>query len=213
MFNKGEYAPKRDSEYAESGGNPADEVIPFITDPEAPSIMTAPDAISEKYRHPFTYFKPAFGLILLREQILGKDRFDYAFKNYINKWAYKHPQPDDFFRSMENGAGEDLSWFWRGWFYNNYKLDIALINAKYTDKDHKAVQLTIANKEAMAMPFTLELKYKDGSKERIYFPVETWLQNKVTTYTKAVAQQVESVTVDPDNALPDLNRKNNLKKL
>jgi aminopeptidase N len=75
--------------------------------------MTQPDAIAEKYRHPLTYFKPAFGLILLREQILGKDRFDYAFKNYIHKWAYKHPQPDDFFRSMDNAAGEDLSWFWR----------------------------------------------------------------------------------------------------
>ena len=82
-FNKGEYAPKRDSEYAEGGGNPADEIVPFIIDPGSPSIMTAPDAIPEKYRHPLTYFKPAFGLILLREQILGKDRFDYAFKTML----------------------------------------------------------------------------------------------------------------------------------
>jgi hypothetical protein len=214
IFNKGEYGPKRDSEYAEKGGNPADEIIPFITDPEAPSIMTAPDAISEKYRHPFTYFKPAFGLILLREQILGKDRFDYAFKNYIHKWAYKHPQPDDFFRSMENGAGEDLSWFWKGWFYNNYKLDIALIDVKFWEKAHVMnMVLTIANKELMAMPFTVEIKYKDGSKQRLYFPVETWLQNKVSTYTMPIAQNVESVTIDPDNALPDVNRGNNGKKL
>jgi hypothetical protein len=213
-FNKGEYAPKRDGEYAPGGGNPADEIIPHITDPNSPTIMTQPDAIPEKYRHPLTYFKPAFGLILLREQILGKDRFDYAFRNYINKWAYKHPQPDDFFRSMENGAGEDLSWFWRGWFYNNYKLDIALIDAKYADKDHsKGLKLTIANKEMMAMPFTVEAKLKDGSKQRTYFPVETWLQNKVTTYTLPTTQDVESVTIDPDNALPDVNRKNNSKKL
>jgi aminopeptidase N len=136
------------------------------------------------------------------------------FRNYINKWAYKHPQPDDFFRSMENGAGEDLSWFWKGWFYNNYKLDIALIDAKYVDKDHsKGVKLTIANKEMMAMPFTVEAKLKDGSKQRTYFPVETWLQNKVTTYTLPTTQEVESVTIDPDNALPDVNRKNNSKKL
>jgi hypothetical protein len=214
IFNKGEYAPKRDSEYAEQGGNPADEIIPFIIDPESPTIMTAPDAIPEKYRHPLTYFKPAFGLILLREQILGKDRFDYAFKNYINKWAYKHPQPDDFFRSMENGAGEDLNWFWRGWYSNNYKLDIALIDARYVKKDHsKGIQLTIANKEMMAMPFTVEVKLKDGSKQRTYFPVETWLQNKVTTFTLPTTQEAESVTVDPDNALPDVNRKNNVKKL
>ncbi|MBD1394982.1 M1 family metallopeptidase [Mucilaginibacter glaciei] len=213
VFNKGEYAPKRDSEYAENGGNPADEIIPFITDPDAPTIMTQPDAIAEKYRHPYTYYKPAFGLILLREQILGKDRFDYAFTNYIHKWAYKHPTPDDFFRSMENGAGEDLNWFWKGWYYNNYKLDIALIDAKYVGKDHsKGVVLTIANKELMAMPFIVEAKLKDGSKQRTYFPVETWLQNKVTTFFLPTKQDVESLTVDPDNALPDVNRKNNMKK-
>lgn len=209
-FNHGEYAPKRDGEYAPGGGNPADEIVPIIEDPNSPSIMTAADAIPEKYRHPLTYFKPAFGLVLLREQILGKNRFDYAFKNYINKWAYKHPQPDDFFRSMENGAGEDLSWFWKGWFYNNWPLDIALIDAKYANKDPKnGVQITVANKERLAMPFTVEVKLKDGTKQRTYFPVETWLQNKAITFTIPTTTEVENVTVDPDNALPDSNRKNN----
>src|SRR5260221_1343492 len=71
-FNKGEYAPKRDSEYAPGGGNPADEIVPIINDLNAPIIMTAADAVPEKYRHPIVYYKPAFGLVLLREQILGK---------------------------------------------------------------------------------------------------------------------------------------------
>ncbi|MGF7077939.1 M1 family metallopeptidase [Mucilaginibacter sp. UYCu711] len=214
VFNKGEYAPKRDGEYAPGGGNPADEIIPAITDPESPTIMTNPDAIPEKYRHPLTYFKPAFGLILLREQILGKDRFDYAFKNYIQKWAFKHPQPNDFFRSMENGAGEDLAWFWRGWFYNNYSLDLALISTKYVDgKAQNGIQVTIANKQPMAMPFTVEVKLKNGSTERIYLPVETWIQNKATTFTIPTTTEAESVTIDPDNALPDVNRKNNVLKV
>ncbi|WP_428330769.1 M1 family metallopeptidase [Mucilaginibacter sp.] len=209
-FNHGEYAPKRDSEYAPGGGNPADEIIPIITDKDAPSIMTAADATGEKYRHPLTYFKPAFGLVLLREQILGKDRFDYAFKNYIHKWAYKHPQPDDFFRAMENGGGEDLSWFWKGWFYNNWTFDLALIDAKYINNDPKnGLRITVANKEQMVFPFTVEVKLKDGSKQRTYFPVETWLQNKAITYTLPTTTEVESVTVDPDNSLPDINRKNN----
>ncbi|MGF7039150.1 M1 family metallopeptidase [Mucilaginibacter lappiensis] len=213
-FNKGEYAPKRDGEYAPGGGNPAEEIIPSITDPGSPTIMTAPDAIAEKYRHPLTYFKPAFGMVLLREQILGKDKFDYAFRNYINKWAYKHPQPDDFFRSMENGAGEDLSWFWKGWFYNNWTLDLALIDAKQVDnKGAKGVSITVVNKEQLPMPFTVEVKYKDGSKNRTYLPVETWLQHKQITLTLPATQEAESVTVDPDNALPDLNRKNNTLKV
>ncbi|MFC0516577.1 M1 family metallopeptidase [Mucilaginibacter angelicae] len=213
-FNKGEYAPKRDSEYAPGGGNPADEIIPAMLDPQSPSIMTAPDAIPEKYRHPLTYYKPAFGLVLLREQILGKDRFDYAFKNYINQWAYKHPQPDDFFRSMENGAGEDLSWFWKGWFYNNWLVDIALIDAKYAGKDaSKGITINVVNKEQLPMPFTVEVKFKDGSKKRFYLPVETWLQNRQITYTLPTTQEAESVTVDPDAALPDLNRANNSQKV
>jgi hypothetical protein len=210
VFNHGEYAPKRDSEYAPKGGNPADEILPIIADPNAPIIMTVADATPEKYRHPITYFKPAFGLILLREQILGKDRFDYAFKNYIHQWAYKHPQPDDFFRSMDSGAGEDLSWFWKGWFYNNWKFDLALISAKYVNGNAKnGIQVTITNKEQMAMPFTIEAKLKDGSKHLMKLPVETWLQNKTTTFIIPTTTEVETVTIDPDNALPDMNRGNN----
>jgi aminopeptidase N len=210
-FNKGEYAPKRDGEYAPGGGNPADEIVPIIADPDAPVMMTAADAIPEKYRHPMVYFKPAFGLVLLREQILGKDRFDYAFRNYISKWAFKHPQPDDFFRAMDSGAGEDLSWFWKGWFYNNWATDLALIDAKYNTG--KGVTITVVNKEQLPMPFTVEIKYKDGSKKRSYMPVETWLSRKQITVTLPATQEAESVTIDPDNALPDLNRKNNVLKV
>ncbi|MDP9048792.1 MAG: M1 family metallopeptidase, partial [Bacteroidota bacterium] len=211
-FNHGEYAPKRDDEYAPGKGNPADEIVPIINDPNAPVIMTAADAIPEKYRHPIVYFKPAFGLVLLREQILGKDRFDYAFKNYIQSWAFKHPQPDDFFRSMDNGGGEDLSWFWKGWFYNNYNFDLALIDARYVNSK-KGIQVTVVNKEQMAMPFTIEVLLKNGTKQRMYLPVETWLQNRSVTFTISTTSEAESVTVDPDAALPDMNRKNNTLKI
>lgn len=210
-FNNGEYAPKRDAEYAPAGGNPAEEIIPIIADPNAPTMMTLPDGIAEKYRHPITYFKTAFGLVLLREQILGENRFDYAFKNYIRNWAFKHPQPDDFFRSMENGAGEDLSWFWRGWFYNNWPLDISLTDATYVNNDPKqGIRVTVVNKELMAMPCTIEVKLKDGSKYRMGLPVETWLQKKFITFTIPTTTEAESVTVDPDKVLPDDNRKNNV---
>ncbi|MES2417298.1 MAG: M1 family metallopeptidase [Bacteroidota bacterium] len=213
-FNKGEYRPKRDGEYAPGGGNPADEIIAILSDPKAPVIMTAADATPEKYRHPIAYYKPAFGLVLLREQILGKDRFDHAFKNYIHKWAYKHPQPEDFFRSIENGAGEDLSWFWKEWFYNNWKLDIAVIDASYIDKDPaKGLSVTIANKEKMAMPFTLQINLIDGKTLRQKFPVETWIQNKAITISLPTTTKIKSVQIDPESALPDSNRANNLFKI
>ena len=209
-FNKGEYAPKRDSEYAPGGGNPADEIVPTLLDPNAPTIMTAADAVPEKYRHPVEYFKPAFGLVLLREHILGHDRFDYAFRNYIQKWAFKHPQPDDFFRAMDNGSGEDLSWFWKGWFYNNLRLDLDLVGAEYVNNDPKqGLKVTVANLDQMAMPFSVEVKLKDGSKQRVSVPVEAWLQDNLVSFIIPTTTEAKSVVVDPDNVLPDANRGNN----
>lgn len=212
IFNKGEYAPKRDGEYAPGGGNPADEVIPFTMDSSlSPIIMTAADAIPEIFRHPVAYFKPAFGLVLLREQILGKIRFDYAFRNYIKAWAYKHPQPNDFFRSMENGAGEDLSWFWKGWFYHNWELDQCIVNASYTKGNaENGLDITIANLKQMVMPVLLRILYADGSRNDISIPVETWLKNKSYTFHAQGSKKVSAVVLDPDHALPDMNRRNNV---
>src|SRR5678810_535001 len=124
------------------------------------------------------YFKPAFGLVLLREVILGHDRFDYAFKKYIERWAYKHPSPDDFFRTMYNEAGEDLSWFWKEWFYNNWQLDLAVQSVSYSNGDAtNGVDITIVNLQKMAMPFSLEVVLNDGNKQDVQLPVETWLQS------------------------------------
>ena len=210
-FNKGEFAPKRDGEYATCKGNPVEEIVPIIADPDAPVIMTAADAMPEKYRHPITYFKTALGLVLLREQILGTDRFDYAFKNYTQNWAFKHPQPDDFFRSMENGAGEDLGWFWKGWFYKNWAFDIGITKATYVNNDPKlGLKITVLNIAPMAFPVTIEALLKDGSKQRLKLPIETWQQQKSITLTIPTTSEVISITADPDAVLPDANRKNNV---
>lgn len=212
-FNKGEYAPKRDGEYAPGGGNPVEEIVPLLKDPQAPSIMTKADAIPEKYRHPLTYFKPALGLVLLREVILGKDRFDYAFSRYIKNWAYRHPTPYDFFRTMDNESGEDLSWFWREWFFLNAGLDQAIQHVTYTDNDpSKGIQVTLANLDKMVMPVTMELTWKDGTKQRIFLPAETWIQSATRELTLPPGpggQTLNSITLDPDKVLPDVNRGNN----
>ncbi len=209
-FHQGEYAPKRDPEYAPDGGNPADEILSVLSDPEAPVIMTAPDAIDEKYRHPVTYFKTAFGLVLLREQILGKERFDYAFRKYIQAWCYKHPTPDDFFRSMENAAGENLSWFWKEWFYHNWEFDPMIVAAKYTGKDYtQGADIHILNKKRMALPFILELKFNNGTSQVMIIPIEAWLHRKEISFHIDLPSSLEKLTIDPDAALPDANRGNN----
>ena len=79
---------------------------------------------------PNAYSKPATGLNMLRETIMGRDLFDYAFKEYARRWAFKHPEPADFFRTMEDASGEDLDWFWRGWFYGTDACDISLDSVK-----------------------------------------------------------------------------------
>jgi len=209
-FNHGEYAPKRDGEYAPGKGNPADEIIPYLKDPEAPTMMDRADEFTEEYRHPIEYFKPAFGLVLLREVILGHDRFDYAFKKYIERWAFKHPAPDDFFRTMDNEAGEDLTWFWREWFQHNWQLDLAIQSVSYRDNNYKnGADITIANLQKMAMPCTVEIVLKDGSKQNLALPVETWMQSAVHTIHLPTTQPLQSVTIDPIAMLPDSNRGNN----
>jgi hypothetical protein len=84
---------------------------------------------------PNAYSKPATGLNILRETIMGRDLFDYAFKEYARRWAFKHPEPADLFRTMEDASGEDLDWFWRGWFYGTDACDISLDTVKYYKAD------------------------------------------------------------------------------
>jgi aminopeptidase N len=208
-FNHGEFAPKRDSEYAPKGGNPVDEIQGVLNDPDAPPIMTIADAIKEKYRHPITYYKAALGMVLLREQILGPERFDAAFRQYIHAWAYKHPSPADFFRAMDSAGGEDLSWFWRGWFEHNWKLDLAVEGVKYVDDDPaKGALVTVANLDQLVMPATLQVTYADDSTQRVRVPVETWQQHHRFDVVVAGSRRVKSATIDPDHAIPDNNRGN-----
>ncbi|MEP7252384.1 MAG: M1 family peptidase, partial [Ginsengibacter sp.] len=138
---------------------------------------------------------------------------DYAFKKYIERWAYKHPAPEDFFRTIENEAGEDLSWFWKEWFYNNWQFDVAVQSVSYNDNDYKnGSAITIVNLEKMALPLTVQIVLKDNTKEEIKLPVETWMQSSVHTIYISTTQPLKSVTIDPRNLLPDSNRSNNVWK-
>ncbi len=209
-FNHGEYAPKRDPEYAPGGGNPADEIVPWLRDPKAPAMLSPSDLVSETYRHPITYFKSALGLVLLREQILGPDRFDPAFRRYISAWAFKHPTPYDFFRLMDSEAGEDLSWWWRGWYQHNWTLDLAVTGATYPGNDStKGVIVGLDTKGWLLMPATLEVRLASGGHVRVTVPVEAWMKGDHTDVTLPTHDAVRSVLLDPDDKLPDIDRGNN----
>jgi hypothetical protein len=210
-FENGVYGPKRDSEYAPHGGNPVDEILPVLADTSAPPILSRADTILERYRHPVTYFKSALGLVLLRERILGPERFDLAFRKFIRDWAYRHPKPSDFFRAMESEAGEDLSWFWREWYFNNQTYDVAVSGVDYVDHDPvKGAIVTLANRDPMVFPTWIDATLADGSHLRQRVPVETWMLRALAPVSLDTNQRVVSVTVDPDHALPDRDRSNNI---
>ena len=209
-----EFGPKRDGEYAPHKGNPVEEILPLLEDKDAPIMLTRADQVSEKYRHPLTYFKSALGLVLLREQILGPQRFDPAFRKYIADWSFKHPTPSDFFRAMESEAGEDLSWFWRGWYMNNWTLDLAVQGAVPAEGGwNKGAVVTVANLDRLVMPATIEVTFRSGAKRRIQLPAETWIQKKAAQIRLDSSEPIASVVIDPDHVIPDKDRSNNVLNL
>ncbi len=202
-FNNGEYKPAKPMDMHRVG--------PAITSPDLEPVMTEPADLKEKNTGILLYYKPSVALTLLREQVLGPERFDRAFQTYIERWAYKHPTPDDFFRTMENVSGETLQWFWRAWFVNNWRLDVAVSDVKYVDNDPtKGALITIDNLDKMAMPVVLEIKLKSGKTDRIKFPVEIWERFSSWTFKYPSTEEVQSVTYDPDNVFPDYNPDNNV---
>jgi hypothetical protein len=200
-FNKGEYK----SEVFDMH-----QLGKVITGEMFEPVISSPDNMKERNIGILAYYKPGIGLSLLREQILDPERFDRAFKTYVDRWAYKHPTPDDFFRTIENVSGENLSWFWRGWFINNWKLDQAVNKVKYVDNDpKKGALITIENLEKMPMPVILEIKTESGQVNRIKLPVEIWVRNKEWTFLYPSTEALESVVIDPDKVMPDSNAANN----
>ncbi len=209
-FNKGEYGPKRDPEFSPKTAHPADGIVGLLADPAAPIVTTPGDLVPEKYRHPVSYYKSALGLMLLRERILGPERFDWAFRKFIRDWAFRHPSPSDFFRAMNSAGGEDLNWFWRGWYMNNWTFDMAVTGvAPAKGGWSKGAAITIVNLDPLVLPATVEVRYQGGRAVRVELPVETWLRKTTTTLTLDGTLPVTSVLIDPDHALPDKDRGNN----
>ena len=209
-FQGGVYGPKRDAEFAPGPGAPADQIAALIADPAAPPIMTRSDLMPFRYGHPVSYFKTAFGLRLLREDILGPERFDPAFRKFIRDWAYRHPLPSDFFRTMESEGGEDLSWFWREWFFENAALDLSVDGVEYVDGDAaKGARITVSNRQAMVLPATLRVTLASGKTSDIRIPVETWMESGHHVVAVESSEPIQSAVIDPDHRLPDADRSNN----
>ncbi len=154
------------------------------------------------------YQKPALMMRQLREEVLGRERFDRAFREYIRAWAYKHPTPTDFFRVMRDASGMELDWFWRGWVFTTARLDQAVVGI--TNVAGKPAEVALANLGTMVMPAELALTFADGSTTTIRLPVEMWNLGQRFTYRVPGGKSVRRAVLDPRAALTDIDRSNNV---
>lgn len=154
------------------------------------------------------YGKTGQGLRLLREHILGPERFDHAFRTYIRRWAFKSPRPADFYRTMEDAAGADLAWFWRGWFVESTRLDQA-VDSVTPATDRRPARITFTNLDRMVMPLHYRVTYDDDTTEDVKLPVQVWHSSNRVVRSAAAGKQVKKVEVDPEAVFPDGARANN----
>ncbi len=154
------------------------------------------------------YQKPALMMQILRYEVLGKDRFDAAFREYIRTWAFKHPTPADFFRMMRDESGMELDWFWRDWIFTTSRLDQG-VDSVGTRADGGS-NVYLSNRGTMVMPAELRLTFDDGTNTTVKLPIEMWNLGDRFTYRVPGRKRVTRAEVDPRRALPDINRSNNL---
>ncbi|MEM8901912.1 MAG: M1 family metallopeptidase, partial [Bacteroidota bacterium] len=148
-----------------SGEGPPEKIVPYMkTEPSLLSpIMTNPEQVQNL--GPNAYGKPATALNILRETIMGRELFDRAFKEYSRRWAFKHPTPADFFRTMEDASGVDLDWFWRGWFYTVDHVDIALEEVDEYKRASQPVGEGVEDEEPMEEETSKKKKKKRKKKD------------------------------------------------
>ncbi len=181
----------------------------MLSRPGMQPIELPADQIRPELLGVLAYAKPGIGMRLLREVILGPERFDTAFRQYISAWSFKSPQPSDFFRCMENAAGVELAWFWRGWFLESLGLDQAIVSVKEISRLGRA-QIQIANRDEMVMPVFLTIEFSDGSTLEHNLPVQVWYYTNLwTTDIPLDGKSVAKVVIDSERILPDGNRRNN----
>jgi len=197
-------------EYAKVSFFPPDQMVSMSFHENADPLWAIPEVVQQSNLGAAAYLKPAMMLDALRDVVLGQDRFDAAFREYVRRWAFKHPTPWDFFHTIENVSGEDLGWFWREWVFTNARLDQAVKGVQYDDnKPENGASVTIQNLDEMVMPLTVMIKESNGKEQRIDLPVEVWQRGAEWTFHVPTTSKITDVVLDPDKKLPDVNRKNN----
>ncbi|MFN2635543.1 MAG: M1 family metallopeptidase [Gemmatimonadaceae bacterium] len=172
-------------------------------------LMTSPDDIDPSALGAMGYRKPAVVLLTLRNHVIGPELFDVAFREYIRRWAFKHPTPADFFRTVENASGEDLSWFWRSFFYSTDVLDIGIenVSARTSEGQIYAV-IDLRRNTPIVFPVRLRIALSDGTTQDFSLPVNIWAGGTRFEAVLPVRANVTGARLWPDPSVPDWNAAN-----
>lgn len=154
-----------------------------------------------------SYAKPASVLEALRT-MLGADAFNRGYQNYLRTWRFKHPLPWDFFDSFNTAAGQDLSWFWRSWYYETWTLDQAVGSVTVTPA---GTEIVVRDLGDVPMPARVTITLADGTTLQREVPVATWLSGvRTATVTVPRGKTVTRVEIDAAHGFPDIDRTNNV---
>jgi Peptidase family M1 domain len=174
-------------------------------------LMTPPDRIDAAALGAIGYRKPGAVLLALRDNVIGRDAMDRAMREYANRWAFKHPTPADFFRTVENVSGQDLSWFWNAFFYGTDVLDIAIDGVSTRQANGRTTAL-VSLRRATSIPFpvTMRLRFNDKSTRDVRLPVEIWARGNRYTAEIPIDRAITGVRLWPDATVPDWNQSNDV---
>jgi aminopeptidase N len=174
-------------------------------------LMTAADHISVEGYDAVGYRKPGAVLLALRDNVVGRETMDRAMREYVHRWAFKHPTPGDFFRTIENVSGQDLSWFWRSFFYSTDVLDIGIDNVVNSEQDGAEVAVvTLEKKTSIPFPVSMRLALANGTTQDVHLPVDIWSRGNVFKATVTVKSPVTGARLWPDGVVPDWNPANDV---
>lgn len=210
-FSEARRYPQSGDQMQRAGRERAEIEASQIASVDVP-IETPADRIAPRKLGFTEYTKTSVGLQLLRQEILGPETFDDAFRTYINRWAFKHPTPADFYRTMENVAGRRLDWFWREWFIEDPHFDQAIDSViVQRSGDTSNVAVIFGNHARGVLPIRARFSFSDGSVQDFVYPAEVWSTNtsKYLREYAFVGKTLRRIDLDPDHRLLDVDRSNN----
>jgi hypothetical protein len=172
-------------------------------------LMTAPDRIAASALGALGYRKPAVVLLALRDNVVGRAAFDRAIREYIQRWAFRHPSPADFFRTVENVSGMDLGWYWRAFFYSTDVLDIGIdaVTMRQQEGRNYAV-VALRRNTSVPFPVRLRLLFNDHTTQDVALPVEVWARTDRHEAVLPVKGPVIGARLWPEGVVPDWDATN-----